>query len=164
MSNQFNPLFPLTNSSLLFEGPLALAVFSVFMSCADRNGEVNLNPAVLAEAWKMPLEEVWAAIRKLEGPDPRSRTKAHDGRRLIRIGECMWELPSHEKWRGVASAERARELAAERQRRKRARLAGHCEVCDSPAVGEPVNGRRVCTAHAFADDGDAGAAEDDVPF
>ncbi len=152
MANEWNPLFDLMDSSLLILGPDAAIVFVILLSRADKEGEVRaISPIAISDRLRISVERVEKALKRLQEADPHSRTRENGGAHLawIEDDEC-WLIPSHEKWRRLASQARAKERAAERQQRKRDRDAGRCEVagCDTLSGGE-LDGQRVCSAHAF---------------
>ena len=90
------------------------------MAMADRNGEVQASIPGLASVARVPVESVVVAINKFMSPDPFSRTKDDEGRRICEI-KGGWLLLNHAEYRKLASDEDRKTKAAERQQRARDR-------------------------------------------
>jgi hypothetical protein len=106
----------------------------------------------VASLLRISTERAAAAFEVLAAADPHSRTKEQEGRRIIKMADGGWFLPSHAKHRRLAS----KEAAAERQRRHRERQRVEREAaltCETPGckatVAGVVDGRRACRAHCF---------------
>jgi hypothetical protein len=110
------------------------------LAMVNRDGVVEASLPGLADAARVTLDECIEAIQVLSSPDPYSRTKAHEGRR---IAECDggWLLLNHRKYRDKLDAEDRRERDAARKRRSRATRP--CVSADSPQCHEPSAGVRV---------------------
>src|SRR6266496_1587784 len=83
----------------MYEGSMygaGVAVFAVwgYVISHTRNSTVELNPKMLANTLGGTEAEVNDAIEFLSMADPKSRHKAHDGRRLVKQGEYLYMLPS----------------------------------------------------------------------
>src|ERR1044071_8095365 len=76
---------------------------------ADPEGYVPASVPGLALAANVTLEECMTALAILEGPDPHSRTKDHEGRRVQAV-DHGWFVYNFVSWRAraVAEAEKAR--------------------------------------------------------
>jgi hypothetical protein len=84
--------FPLdrniTSSSVwLFCTPAELKVWLYLLTQANRVGVVDESTAVIAFRCNLPTATVEGAIEHFLSPDPASRTKTNDGRRLERSGD-----------------------------------------------------------------------------
>lgn len=95
---------------------------------ADKNGIVEASLPGLADAARVTMEECQRALEVLATPDPHSRTKEHEGRR---IGECDggWMVLNHGKYRDKLNSEHRQQYQAAwqkeyRKRRKVNRLDG----------------------------------------
>lgn len=108
----------LLRSSVWMEPVEVRVLWLFFLAAADKNGYVDIpNTTVLAHLANMPLEATERALAVLEAPDPGSRSKEHEGRRLVRE-ESGWTLVTHSKYREIQTP---RQLAdAERKRIERA--------------------------------------------
>lgn len=110
----------LLTSTIWAESDQTRIVWVTMLAMADQHGEVHSTVPGLARIAGVPLSEVEAALAKFTGPDPYSRTKDNDGRRIAEI-DGGWELLNHAKYRSMASREDSKAQAADRQRRKRER-------------------------------------------
>lgn len=104
--------------SMFGAGAHIFAVWGYVIS-HTRDGTCELNPSYLASVLGMNISEVLVAIAFLCQPDPRSRSKEQDGRRLIREGEYQYIVPQAEKYRKIRSRDDQRESNRERQRKFR---------------------------------------------
>jgi hypothetical protein len=160
MSWTWNPLHAsLVTSSLLSQGTDATAVWALFISTADRMGESDLTVPCVAALFKISEDRAQAAFDILASPDPRSRNKKSEGRRIIQQPDGRWLLVTHEESRKRAS----KEAAAVRQRDWRDRNKGtknedpepqepNCDIpgCTSPAYATE-DGKTLCSRHIFKD-------------
>jgi len=93
------------------------------MAGVERRGYVELNPNILAAILGASVTDVEDAIDALCSPDPKSRTKDYDGRRLLTDGcqEFTYELATFSKYDDIRSEEQRREqnrLAKARSRER----------------------------------------------
>jgi hypothetical protein len=115
----YTKLFGSILASTVWELPLATKVVWITMlAMADRHGEVQASVPGLAKFAGVTREQCEAALEAFLSPDPDSRTKEADGRRLEVI-DGGWRLINHEKYSQQLSAEDRRERAAVRQQRFR---------------------------------------------
>jgi hypothetical protein len=68
-----------------------------------------LNPKKLSDTLGGTVTEIEDAIEFLLKPDPKSRHKEHDGRRLIREGQFQYFVPSWETYQKIRNADERRE-------------------------------------------------------
>lgn len=80
---------------------------------------VELNPKLLAFIIGEPEEEITAAIEVLCSPDPESRSKESEGRRLVRAGQFEYYVVNGWKYRSKRDPEKRREQNRESQARYR---------------------------------------------
>jgi hypothetical protein len=132
-----------------------VAVWALLIASADRNGLSELTVPFVASVLRIDNERVERAFSVLSAPDPRSRNKEAEGRRIVSFGDG-WLLVSHRKYRERAS----KQAAAERQARyvaKKKALEEEAAMCEEVGCTGPVvaaaGGRKVCSAHAFSDAG-----------
>jgi hypothetical protein len=64
-------------------------------------GTVELNPSVIAAALGDSKENVERVLEYLCAPDPKSRSKIEEGRRLVREGEYLYRVPTGNLYRGM---------------------------------------------------------------
>lgn len=91
----------ITTSSIWIQGtPAQLKVWFFLMLHADpRTGTVPHSDPAIAHGCVLPLEETTAILEWLSQPDPYSRTKENDGRRIDRTEEGRVRLLNYERYR-----------------------------------------------------------------
>lgn len=95
-------------------------IWITMLVMADRDGIVESSVPGLADRARVSRERCEHALAVLSAPDPDSRTKADEGRRIREV-DGGWQIVNYEKYRDKATAEESRAKAADRQRRKRDR-------------------------------------------
>ena len=110
----------------MYEGSMygaGLAVFAVwgYVISHTRDSRVELNPKKLADTLGGNVHEVVEAITKLQQPDPESRHKSHEGRRLLKEGEFQYFVPSWEDYQQIRNEMERREYNRVKQREYRQR-------------------------------------------
>lgn len=116
----YTKLFSLILDSTVWETDLPVKVMWITMlAMADQDGIVEASVPSLAKRAGVSREECERALTFFLSPDPDSRTKDNEGRRIESI-DGGWKLLNHAKYRHRASLEDIRLKAAERQRRLRA--------------------------------------------
>lgn len=119
-------------------------VWITLMAMADQNGVAEGSIPGLATFARVSLEDCERALRELESPDPYSRTKAFEGRRIETI-EGGWRLVNHRKYREKMNADDRREYLRKKQAERRAkRKAVNTTVNSSQQMSTP-------STHAEAD-------------
>lgn len=115
-SKAFTKLFAsITDSSIWSEDDATRIVWITLLAMADSSGYVGASIPGLAARARKTIPEVERALEKFHAPDPYSRTRDYDGRRIMTV-DGGWLLLNYEKHRAVADAEayraRKREWAA----------------------------------------------------
>jgi hypothetical protein len=119
MSDGFTKLFgSLIHSTIWREKNHVRLVWITMLAMVNRHGVVEASLPGVADAARVTIEECEDAIAKLSSPDPYSRSKDHDGRRITTV-DGGWRLLNYETYRKRMSQEDQREKAAERQQRFR---------------------------------------------
>lgn len=119
-SLSFTKLFSSITESTVWCEPYHTRILWVAMlAMADRKGCVHASVPGLARRAGITLDECNAALASFMGPDPYSRTKEYDGRRIEEV-DGGWRLLNHAKYREMRDEEAKRDADAERQRRHRA--------------------------------------------
>lgn len=95
---------------------------------------VELNSKMLAGVLGAGEDEVERAIEYLSCPDEKSRSRAEDGRRIVRVGEYMYRVVNGVKYRSMRTKENRREYNRIAKRRSRERKRG--EIKTRPMRGE----------------------------
>lgn len=104
-------------------GPESFAVWTYTLSNTNGDHRVELNPQVLAAAIGMDMKAVEEIIQKFCSPDPRSRSKKNEGRKLLHEGGFIYFVVNHEDYLKMQNEESRREYwrtaqQASRERRK----------------------------------------------
>lgn len=86
-----------------------------------RRGWIEINPKLLAFTLGGTEEEILSALEFLQKPDPESRSKEEDGRRLVRDGQFQYRIVNWEKYDQIKNAVERREYMREKQAEFRAR-------------------------------------------
>jgi hypothetical protein len=110
----------IVTSTIWSEDDKTRIVWITMLAIADKNGEVQGSIPGLARIAGVGVEDCRSAIAKFLSPDPDSRTKDDEGRRIEEI-DGGWHLLNHRKYRDMASDADRAEKAAIRQKRKRDR-------------------------------------------
>lgn len=121
MSMYFTKLFSsITESTVWFEPNETRIVWITMLAMADQNGRVFASVPGLAARARVPVEACRVALVAFLSPDPDSRTKEHEGRRIEEL-DGGWRMLNHAKYRALKDEESQRERAAEKQKRYRQR-------------------------------------------
>jgi len=119
MSHTFTKLFSsITASTIWCEDSDIRVVWITMLAMCDKNGNVYASIPGLAKYASVPIENAEKALKKFMSPDPYSRTKDHEGRRIEEI-EGGWRLLNHGKYRAIRNEEERRAYKTEKQREYR---------------------------------------------
>lgn len=108
------------NGSMVGSGLAVFAVWGYVIGHAVA-GQVELNPIVMGTVLGCDPGHVESAIERLCSADPKSRSKAEDGRRLAREGEFAYRVVNHDKYRQIKNEIDRREYNRIKQQEHRAR-------------------------------------------
>lgn len=115
----FTKLFSsIITSTIWMEKTDTRIVWITMLALADKNGEVQGSVPGLARMAGVSVDACREALNSFLGPDPDSRTKDDEGRRIEEI-DGGWFLLNHAKYRKMASKEEQIEKATARTRRYR---------------------------------------------
>jgi hypothetical protein len=134
----------------IYEGTLvecwqALVTFQQMLILSTADGVVDMTPNAIHRRTGIPLEIIEAGIDFLERPDPQSRSKEMDGRRIARLDQGRswgWFIVNHAEYKRRITAEEKREADRERIAGRRAverqqRLFGSDESRDVAGCSDP---------------------------
>lgn len=101
----------------LYQGTLrgnadCILVFTNLIAHMDSGCWVDKHPRAIADEVGISVDRVRAALDELERPDPDSRSKEEDGRRIVRIDEHRdwgWLVVNGKKYRAIRNEEERRE-------------------------------------------------------
>ena len=109
----------IVTSSVWVEPDHVFRVWILFLALADSKGRVVGTVPGLANIARVSIENFVEAIERFMAPDPYSRSKNDEGRRIVEI-EGGWRIINHEKYRELRTEKQVRD--AERQAKHRDRL------------------------------------------
>ena len=127
------------HSTIWQEEPHVKLTWITLLALADSNGEVQASIPGLARAAGVSISQCEDALNRFQSPDPYSRSKEEEGRRIVAI-DGGWELINYRKYRALKSSEQEKENAAERQRRFRERGKTVTDVTESNTLSPKSNG------------------------
>ena len=121
----FAKVFSQIFDSSIADNPAVRRMFMDLLVLSDDEGVIDATTSAIAARTRIPIDEVMRCIAELEKPDPMSRTKEMDGRRLVRLDENRswgWRIVNFRKYREVASKAMLRMSEADRKRAYRERF------------------------------------------
>lgn len=95
--------------SMVGAGAPVFAVWSYIIANAKPDSMVELNPVLLSAVMGEPIERIEQAIEFLSSPDPKSRTKSNEGRRLSKEGEFLYFVPNRKHYQDLKNNDERRE-------------------------------------------------------
>jgi hypothetical protein len=99
MNENWSPLFGNILTSTIWQEPDATRlVWVAMLAMKDANGKVSASVPGLAHVARVSIEDTRKALKTLESPDPESRTKEHEGRRIEKV-DGGWIILNHFKHR-----------------------------------------------------------------
>jgi len=110
------------DSTVWLEALPTKVVWITMLAMADWKGKVSAAIPTLAKRAGVTRNECEAALSVLSAPDPDSKTKDHEGRRIQEV-EGGWVILNHQKYRDARSERQvktAERVAKHRQKRKKA--------------------------------------------
>lgn len=109
MSESYTKLMSSIVQSTVWSESLATKVVWITMlALADRKGYVGASIPGLAKTAGVTIEECEEALRRFHSPDPYSRTKEHEGRRVSTV-ERGWFILNYDRIRGMMDSETVKE-------------------------------------------------------
>lgn len=120
--NGYTKLFAdIITSSIWNEDDQTRVIWITLLALSNADGFVSGVPTSLAVLSRVPLEKCKIALNRLTSPDPESRTKEHDGRRIMEV-EGGWLILNYPKYRERISDDPHAVAARERQRKHREKV------------------------------------------
>lgn len=128
-------LFPeMYTGSMVGAGCVVFAVWPYALANCDEEGLVELNPRLLAMVLGASVQEIEQAIDFLMRPDPDSRSKDEDGRRIVREGQFLHRIVNYEAYRAIRDKQDRREYQREWDRKNRPSGHKRAKATQSDAV------------------------------
>jgi hypothetical protein len=135
-------LSSITDSSVWEEDDKTLRVWIAMLAMADRDGYVWAAVPGLARRAKVTEEQALLALEKFQSPDPKSRSKDFEGRRVEEV-DRGWLLLNKARFDNMRDEDEHRRKERERKRAQRAREKAEreglvrAEAPPPPATVEP---------------------------
>ena len=95
-------------STIWDEDPSTRLVWITMLAISNADGTVDGSVPGLAHLARVAIPETEAALKKLLAPDPYSRSKEHDGRRIKEV-DGGWLILNRAKYREKMNADERRE-------------------------------------------------------
>lgn len=132
--------------STINEEPLHVRLLFIFMLMqANDDGVVDATPQSLARSFNMPLDQVTEGLARLCAPDPSSRSREEEGRRLIPIRATYgWRIVNYIAYRNIQREEDRRTYHREYGRKRRA--------LRRKATGSRVNNRQQASTESIQEE------------
>lgn len=117
----FTKLFSsIVTSSIWTEDAPTKVVWVTMLALADADGDVWASVGGLAQTAGVTRDQCEHALAKFLAPDPDSRTRELEGRRIV-VTDGGWHLVNYRKYREMGRAEDRREYFANKKREQRSR-------------------------------------------
>jgi hypothetical protein len=113
-------------------GALAFAVMGYVIS-TRRGDRVELNPTLLSFVLGEPVDEIERVIEWLCSPDPKSRRKEKEGRRLVKLEEYLYEVVNGKHYDSIANKEEQLNTDKLRKREERQAVAAANKKAEAEA-------------------------------
>lgn len=140
------------NGSMCGAGANVFAVWAYIIAHAKK-GVVEINPILVAAAIGMPADHVDSALDYLQSPDPKSRNRESEGRRIVREGQFLYRVVSYDHYHSIRNEDDRRAYNAAKQREYRAKRASmSMTVNDSQSPSPTVNDGQHAYAHTEAEE------------
>lgn len=124
----------ITMSSIWSEPLHIRVVWVAFLSLKDENGLVSGVRSSLQRICNVTIEQYDDAVNVLSSPDPESKTKDFDGRRISKCDEG-WIILNHEKYRLHDDVQREKTRERVRKHREKISNVTQCNVTNTlPSV------------------------------
>jgi hypothetical protein len=121
----FAKLFGQIFDSSIAEDYNCRRMFMDLLVLADSDGVVDMTLEAIARRTNVPIEEVTKYIEELQQPDPMSRSKLEEGKRLIPIDSQRgwgWEIVNYNLYRKIRDEEARRSYFRDAKRKQRKTL------------------------------------------
>lgn len=133
-------------SSLCAYGPDVVGCWSIVLSQEDQFGITSASPRLLQMVFaasgmtREDAERIWAIFTS---PDPESKSKTFEGRRLIPSGDGRWVIVTHDDYAKKHRAEARQSVVRQAVAKFRAREHRDLCQCGSEATSA-IGGKLLC--------------------
>lgn len=97
------------DGSMMGKGAEVFAVWNYIIANAEAEGFLEINPKIAGFKIGMTTEAVERVINGFLQPDPNSRSKVQEGRKLEKHGEYLYRMVNHKYYHDLRSYENRRE-------------------------------------------------------
>ena len=119
MAETYTKLFnTIVTSTIWQEDKDTKILWITILAVKDADGYIDASIPGLAKLAGLSIEETNTALDKLLAPDPYSRTKDYEGRRITEV-DGGWLVLNHQKYRDIRNPEKRRLQNREAQRKYR---------------------------------------------
>lgn len=108
--------------SMFGAGVHVFAVWGYIIAHCKQDSRVEINPDLVAVVLGTDRKQVDDALDYLSSPDPKSRNKEHDGRRIVKESEYTWLVVNHSLYRNIRTSDELRQYNRERKQISRQRM------------------------------------------
>lgn len=129
----------IVQSSIMAEDPATFKVWIAILASCGPDGIARISSTYLSAVCRLSQEQVDKSIIVLESPDPNSRSKEEDGRR-IKPQDGGWYVINYKKYREFTYSDSP---AAIRQRRHRKKIQQGKSVTRHTALRDVVTGHNI---------------------
>ena len=123
-------------------------IFMDLLLVADGDGIVDMTLSALSRRLNIPRDSLSHALEVLSSPDPESRIKDREGRRIETLDEDAgrgWRIVNHAHYQAISTKADRRERDKERKKNDRAeRAAKKVETLENPAFPDSSTPVRTC--------------------
>lgn len=103
-------------------GPVKFSTWAYVIAYTQPDHRVELNPSIVSHLIGCDEKLVSDAIAEFCSPDPKSRNKDHEGRKLLQEGEFLYFVVNHDKFRGMRDDDGRKEYMRNYMRERRKRM------------------------------------------
>jgi hypothetical protein len=153
----YGKLFESTfTGSMYGSGPVVFALWGYVIAHTKQDDLVEVNPRMVAGILGCTADEIETALDYLCAPDPKSRTKQEDGRRLIREGEYLFRSVNNGMYNLVRNEPQRREYNRIKQQESRARRAAlsNADSADGQTMSSSSASVSVSVSESESEDSD----------
>lgn len=136
MSYAFTKIYRLlVTSSVWDESPDVCKLWVTMLVLSDRYGRVISSKKGLAHMARLPVDVCEMALNKFLSPDPDSKSKDYEGRRIKEI-ETGWLILNYEKYRNLRDEEEVKERKKDWYRKNREKILENKRKTSNPNGNE----------------------------
>lgn len=117
-------------------------LFQAMIQLADKDGVLAESPFSLSETAGISLEAAKEGLERLQLADPESKSKKHEGRRVLDLGENTWRVVNYRKYIRPASERTEYQRNLMRQRRAALMLGKVSSVSTEVEVEKEVDKKK----------------------